>query len=210
MIAARHAVDRLLSWACVALFSLLVIVVVWQVVTRQVLDSPAAWTDEVSRYLFVWVGFFATALVFSERGHLAVDVLGRLLPTAGRRALGVLIQLAIIAFALLLLVYGGLRALAGAWDQHLQSIPFTLGQMYVVMPITGAIIAFYAFTELVEIARGSVDPFPPESDAEAEKHLVGAEGIATVLDDRRVDSEPGDREPGDSEPDNGAQRENRS
>lgn len=172
MTAARKALDRALSGACVVLFTLLVLVVVWQVITRQILHSPSAWTDEVSRYLFVWVGFFATALVFSERGHLAVDVLARLLPAPGRRVLGVVIQLAVIVFALLLLVYGGIRALSGAWGQHLQSIPFTLGQMYVVMPITGVLIAFYALTDLVGIARGTVDPFPEDADPDADKHLT--------------------------------------
>ncbi|WP_284302269.1 TRAP transporter small permease [Mobilicoccus caccae] len=171
--------DRLLAGTCVVLFSVLVLVVVWQVITRQVLQSPAAWTDEVSRYLFVWVGLFATALVFSERGHLAVDIVARMLPTAGRRVLGALVQVAVIAFALLLLVYGGIRAAGGAWDQQLQSLPFTLGQMYIVLPITGVLIAFYAIGDLLSILSGAVDPFPEETDPAVEVHLDPDEQAAT-------------------------------
>lgn len=179
MNALRRMLDRLLAGTCVALFSVLVLVVVWQVNTRQVFQSPAAWTDEVSRYLFVWVGLFATALVFSERGHLAVDIVARMLPTAGRRVLGALVQVAVIAFALLLLVYGGIRAAGGAWDQQLQSLPFTLGQMYIVLPITGVLIAFYAIGDLLSILSGAVDPFPEETDPAAEVHLDPDEQAAT-------------------------------
>ncbi|GMA38165.1 C4-dicarboxylate ABC transporter permease [Mobilicoccus caccae] len=179
MNALRRMLDRLLAGTCVVLFSVLVLVVVWQVITRQVLQSPAAWTDEVSRYLFVWVGLFATALVFSERGHLAVDIVARMLPTAGRRVLGALVQVAVIAFALLLLVYGGIRAAGGAWDQQLQSLPFTLGQMYIVLPITGVLIAFYAIGDLLSILSGAVDPFPEETDPAVEVHLDPDEQAAT-------------------------------
>lgn len=176
MNAIRKVLDRFLAGACVILFALLVIVVVWQVVTRQVLQAPSAWTDEVSRYIFVWVGLFATALVFSERGHLAVDALARVTPAGGRRALGIIGQLAVIAFALLLLVYGGIRAAGGAWGQSLQALPFTLGQMYLVMPITGVIIAFYALTDLVRIAKGEVRPFEDAIDPEADRHLDDSPG----------------------------------
>lgn len=174
MNAIRKVLDRFLAGACVILFALLVIVVVWQVFTRQVLQSPSAWTDEVSRYIFVWVGLFATVLVFSERGHLAVDAIARIMPIGGRRVLGIIGQLAIIAFALVLLVYGGIRAAGSAWGQSLQSIPFTLGQMYIVLPITGVLIAFYALADMLLIAKGEILPFEDEVDPDAEKYLEDA------------------------------------
>ena len=52
----KYWLDRLLMAACVALFSVLVVTVVWQVITRQILQSPSAWTSELAQYLFVWLG----------------------------------------------------------------------------------------------------------------------------------------------------------
>jgi len=147
--ALKNGLDAVLKWASVVLFALLVVIVVWQVFTRQVINSPATWTEEAARYTFVWLGFFAAALVFSERGHIAVDFLVRQFPETVQRVIAVLVQLAIIAFAAITLVYGGWRASQGAWNQNLTALSGTVGQMYLVMPITGVLIIIYALYHVV-------------------------------------------------------------
>ncbi len=179
MKAITKVLDKVLSTACVVLFALLVVVVVWQVFARQVLHSPAAWTEEVSRYIFVWLGLFAAALVFSERGHIAVDFVARKLPMGAQKADRVLIQLLITFFALVVLVYGGWRAGQGAWNQSLQALPFTLGQMYLVMPVTGILIAFYAVNNIVEVLGGEVPPFAEDVEEDAAQYLEGRETVET-------------------------------
>ena len=161
MATVKRGLDRVLAVASVVLFAILVVIVVWQVFSRQVL-TPSTWTEEASRMTFVWLGFFATALVFSEKGHIAVDWLVRKLPLGGRKAVGVVVQLAIIAMSVLILVWGGWRASQGAWNQQLSSLPGTLGQMYLVMPITGVLILFYALHHLVDALRA--DPFAHDED----------------------------------------------
>jgi len=160
----RKGLDRVLTWASVVLFALLVVIVVWQVFSRQVLNSPSAWTEEAARYTFVWVGLFATALVFSERGHIAVDFVVRKLSHGSQKTIAAFVQLAIIFFALVVLVYGGLRAANGAWGQSLSALPFTVGQMYLVMPITGLMIAFYAIYHLVAIVRETEEAIETDTD----------------------------------------------
>lgn len=153
-----HRLDRLLAVTATALFAVLVLVVTWQVFSRQVLQNPATWTEETARYLFVWLGLFASALVFSERGHIAVDVLVRKATPASQKLVGMLVQTSILMFAVLVLIYGGSRAAANAWTQTLSSLPTTVGVMYLAMPITGAITAFYAVRHLVAIARDAEAP----------------------------------------------------
>ena len=149
----KKSLDRVLQLASVVLFAVLVVIVVWQVFSRQVLNSPSAWTEEAARYTLVWVGLFATALVFSERGHIAVDFVVKKFSGSGQKAVAVIVQLSIIFFALVVLVYGGLRASSGAWGQSLSALPLTVGQMYLVMPITGVMIAFYAVYHLQAVLR---------------------------------------------------------
>ena len=157
MHAFKNALDTVLKWASVILFALLVVIVVWQVFTRQVLQDPATWTDEGARYVFVWLGFFAAALVFSERGHIAVDFLVRLLPETVQRYVAVFVQVAIIAFAAITMIWGGWTAAQGAWNQSLTALPATVGQMYLVMPITGILIIVYAIYHVVAVIRRQED-----------------------------------------------------
>lgn len=59
--------------ACLLLAALLISVMV-QIVSRYVFQSPLPWTDEVSRFLLVWLTFIAAAWVMSDRSHVTVDL----------------------------------------------------------------------------------------------------------------------------------------
>jgi TRAP-type C4-dicarboxylate transport system permease small subunit len=163
----RKALERVLQVASIALFALLVVIVVLQVGSR-IVGDPLTWTEEAARMTFVWVGFFAAALVFSERGHIAVDFLARLLPKLGQRITGIYVELVIIAFAGIALVWGGSRAVDGAWGQGLGTLPLTLGQMYLVMPIVGVIVILFALMNIVGFIRGTQDPYPQLTIEDAE------------------------------------------
>jgi TRAP-type C4-dicarboxylate transport system permease small subunit len=157
MHAVKKASDRFLAAACVVLFAVLVLTVVWQVFTRQVLGSSSAWTSELAQYLFVWLGLFGAALVFAERGHIAVDFLVRKFPAGVEKATALFVQAAIIAFAGLILVWGGYRVAVQSWSQALSGLPVTVGPLYLVMPITGILIIFYAVFHITAVLRGEED-----------------------------------------------------
>lgn len=169
--------STILQGICVVLFSLLVLIVVWQVVARQILNNPQAWTEEASRMVFVWVGLFAAALVFSERGHVAVDFLVRRFPPAGQKIFGIAVQLLIIFFAGSLMVYGGIRASVGASNQRLAALDFlTLGQMYYVLPVSGVLIIIFALANVITIATGA-EPAFGATDEEQLLEELEAEGV---------------------------------
>lgn len=155
----KRSLDRSLYWITVVLFALLVVVVVWQVFSRQVLGSPATWTEEGARLTFVWLGLFASAFVFGERGHIAVEFLARKLPIAAERALSVLVQVLVLGFSAVVLMWGGWRASQNAWGQELSSLPFTVGQMYLALPVAGTLIAFYALYYIQALARDAEPPY---------------------------------------------------
>lgn len=155
MTRAKLLLDRLLTWACVALFAVLVVDVTWQVFTRQVLDQPSTWSEELAKYLFIWLGLFASALVFGERGHIAVDFAVKKLPAKVQVAVAVLVQLSILVFTALVLIWGGLRVVDLAWEQNLTGLPVNVGPLYLALPISGVLIALYTVYHLVRILTGA-------------------------------------------------------
>lgn len=56
----KRVIGTILATVCVVLFALLVIVVSWQVFSRQVLASPSTWTSVAAQYLFVWLALFGS------------------------------------------------------------------------------------------------------------------------------------------------------
>ena len=155
MTRAKSLLDRLLTWVCVVLFAVLVVDVTWQVFARQVLDQPSTWSEELAKYLFIWLGLFASALVFGERGHIAVDFAVKKLPAKAQVVVSVLIQLSILVFTALVLIWGGLRVVDLAWDQNLTGLPVNVGPLYLALPISGVLIALYTVYHLVRILSGA-------------------------------------------------------
>ena len=149
----KNGLDSVLSWFCIVLFAVLVVDVSWQVFTRQVLDSPSGWSEELAKYVFIWLGLFGSALVFGERGHIYVDFAVRKLPAQVQYVVGLLMQVAILAFASMVLVYGGWQVAQLAWDQKLPGLPINVGPLYMALPISGVLIIFYTFYHLVGILR---------------------------------------------------------
>lgn len=181
----KRVLDRVLYWVTAVLFALLVVIVVWQIVSRQVLNDPSTWTEEGARLTFVWLGLFAAALVFGDRGHIAVEILARKLPQRGERVLAVVVQGFVLLFAVAVLVWGGWRASQNAWLQELSALPFTLGQMYLALPVSGVLVAFYAVYYIAKIGTGEHDPYADHTDEEVT--TVAAEPEARP-DRLRVDS----------------------
>lgn len=160
----KKGLDQLLKWVSVILFAALVIIVAWQVITRTAGDA-STWAEEGARYSFVWLAFFASALVFSEKGHIAVDFLVRRQPLARQKVTAVIAQVAIMALAVLVFIWGGIRAANRSWGQQLSSLPGTVGYMYTVLPITGVLVLFYAIYHTLQIIRNEQPPYVDDVDS---------------------------------------------
>ena len=158
MTAVKGALDRALTLVCVVLFAALVLDVTWQVFSRQVLGSPSGWSEELAKYLFIWLGLFGAALVFGERGPVAMDLVVRRLPRTAQGVLAVVVQLSILTFTGLALLWGGFLVSQLAWNQNLTGLPITVGPLYLALPISGDLIAFYTLFHLVQILTGAERP----------------------------------------------------
>lgn len=189
MTTAKKLLDKILATLTAILFGALTFTVVWQVFSRQVLQSAPAWTGEAANYLFVWTSMIAIAFVFGERGHMAVLFLAERFPRPVRYAVAIFVQLCVIAFAAVVMIWGGARSAENAWLQNSIALPITIGPMYTVMPIAGICIIFYAIHQLFEDLRGEgpltvVDPLA-EAGPEVEEmvHVPGLEETNAVRAD---------------------------
>ena len=63
----REGIDLVLSWACAALFALMVIVGTYQIVVRYFFNSPSTVSEELLTYSFTWMALLASAYVFGKR-----------------------------------------------------------------------------------------------------------------------------------------------
>ena len=88
------------------LMLLIIIVNFLQVFFRYVLMDPLGWTEEVMRYSVVWLTFITAGATLWYGEHMVVDVLDHFCPPRLRKIHRCVVYLAVIAFCLIMVVYG--------------------------------------------------------------------------------------------------------
>jgi len=156
----RALVDRLLSVALTVLMAALVLDVLWQVFTRFVLRSPSSYTEELARYLLIWVGLLGSALATGRNRHLAVDLLPGRLRGRSRIRLELVIQSIVFLFALTALVLGGSRLVFVTFylGQTSAALQTSIGYVYLVVPLSGLFIMFYAVCAMRDATSATSGP----------------------------------------------------
>ena len=90
----------MLSGLCLAI---MVVLVFGNVVLRYTANSGITVSEELSRWLFVWLTFMGALMALREHGHLGTDVLVSRLPAVGKKVCLVLAQVAMLYVSWLLL-----------------------------------------------------------------------------------------------------------
>lgn len=144
--ALRKRVDRALAFLLIVLMGANVLNVLWQVFTRFVLKNPSSYTEELARFLLIWVALLGASYAMGRKLHLAIDVVVEKLK-GRRRHLAEFLSLALIfLFALTVMVIGGARLvfITLTLDQTSAALQIELGYLYMVIPLSGLLIMFYS------------------------------------------------------------------
>lgn len=147
----RSFLDAAVGWFLVAIMAGSVLNVLWQVFTRFVLSNPSSSTEELARYLLIWIGLVGAAYAAGRRMHLAIDLLPRRLSGRAGRWLGIGIELAVAAFAVAILIVGGLRLVLLTLNlgQRSAALGVPLGYVYLALPVSGVLILWYAVRDML-------------------------------------------------------------
>ena len=183
----KTLVDRTLGWFLVALMALAVVNVLWQVFTRFVLGDPSSFTDELARYLLIWVSLFGAAYASGKRAHLAIDLLRTRLRGAAVHWHGIAVGTVIAAFAGLVMVVGGVRlvSLSFLLGQTSPALGVPLGVVYLALPVSGGLIALYFvlfILERIRLLQGRSPVLPVLQETTAEAFAETADPARTAAD----------------------------
>lgn len=141
----KNKVDKVVATALVIIMSLMVLNVTWQVVSRYILMNPSAFTDELSRYMLIWLGMLGAAYVAGQDKHLAIDLLPQRLYGKAKQNLLIIINVVVIFFAIAVMVLGGMNLVYITFilDQKSATLQLPLSFIYTVIPLSGIIVTYY-------------------------------------------------------------------
>jgi TRAP-type C4-dicarboxylate transport system permease small subunit len=138
--------DVVLKNVLIALMVALVASVSWQVISRYVFSSPSSWTEEVARFLMIWIGLLGAAYAFRTRAHLGLDLLPKKLTGRSAKTLKLFTLAVIVLFSVTVLIVGGGNLVALTWElkQYSAVLGLPIAFVYSVIPTTGLLICLYA------------------------------------------------------------------
>lgn len=145
---------KLLAGIATVLLSVMTLLVLYQVFTRYVLNSPAAFTEELVRYFLIWTGFIGAAYAFITREHMCLVLFRDSLKPAKRRVLMILIDVLILVFAVFVITIGGFKLAMSAEKvfSALLGIPRSL--VYAMAPVSGLFIIVAQIINIYEDVTG--------------------------------------------------------
>ncbi|MEP1445278.1 MAG: TRAP transporter small permease [Paraglaciecola sp.] len=147
----NHGLEKLLMLMMFAIIT----TVTWQVFSRFILQSPSSFTEELARYLLIWIGILGAAYAYRTKAHLGLDILIHKLQPRATRKVRILVEILVMIFALSILIYGGLNLVMITLElkQTSAALGWQMGYVYSVIPISGSLICLFSVSNILNLIK---------------------------------------------------------
>lgn len=151
----KSKLDKVIAHLLVILMALMVINVTWQVASRYIFKDPSSFTDELSRYMMIWVGMLGAAYVAGKNEHLAIDILLTSLKVKAQKKLMILISFCIMIFAVVVMMIGGanLVYITFILGQKSATLQIPLAYVYAIIPFSGLLVTYYQVAFIIQLSH---------------------------------------------------------
>ena len=147
----RNGALKILSLINLFIMASLLLIVVWQVLSRYILNDPSTVSEELARILLMWLGPLGAAYVCAFRQHLSIDLLSLSLKDNAKLNLQRVITI-LSAFFSLILITGGSGIVKNAFvlEQKTAVLELSMGLVYLAIPISGVFMLIFFFFDFIE------------------------------------------------------------
>jgi TRAP-type C4-dicarboxylate transport system permease small subunit len=127
----------------------IVAVIFYAVVMRYIFHRPPAWSEELSRFVFIWMIMFSAVLVTREESHIQITFVLDLLPKTLRFFVSNFVRLLMIGFCWVM-VQQGLRIYPIVAEASSPSFGISMGWLYLSIPVSGILMGIYILETIVK------------------------------------------------------------
>ena len=118
------------------------VVVLLQVLMRYLFAHPNPWSEEVSRFCFIWLSLLGASLAVEHRAHFGFDQVTKALAPRAKRVVEVFAGAVVLLFSLLLIGTGiGLMDLTMGERSPALNLPVAL--VYAAAPVSGVLMVVH-------------------------------------------------------------------
>lgn len=149
---------KIFEFLIALMLAIMVLLVFSNVVLRYGFNSGIAESEELSRWLFIWITFLGAVVALRDRAHLGVDMVVSRLPIAGKKACLAASQ-ALMLFMLWLLYQGSVMQMRINWDMQAPVTGASMAIVYAAGVVFAVCSGLILLTDFVRLLAGrlSVD-----------------------------------------------------
>lgn len=138
--------DKLLIRLLQSMLVAIVAVVSWQVFSRYILNTPSSFTEELARFLLIWITLLGTVYAYRQNAHLGLDLVYEKSTPRVKRVIYYCIHTCIGLFALCAMVLGGseLVHMTYTLGQTSAVMGLDIGLIYIILPVSGLWTCVYS------------------------------------------------------------------
>jgi TRAP-type C4-dicarboxylate transport system permease small subunit len=127
----------------------MVVIIFAQVVARYALSNSLSWSEEIGRYIFVWMTFIGSAIAVRNKLHVALDMFVVRLPRSLQKLCLMISYVSMMIFTGVV-IYGGYKFVLKGSNQISAALQLPMHYVYLVLPIGGGLIFFYLLKNFFE------------------------------------------------------------
>jgi TRAP-type C4-dicarboxylate transport system permease small subunit len=143
--AASTYVNRLVEVAVFVMLAVMVMVISAAVFWRYVLNDSLSWSEELGRYLLVWISFLGASMGTYQAAHISISMVTERLPPRIRWATELAADLMVVAF-LAAILYQSIKILPVMSVRIAPTLGIRMSVVYAVLPLSSAVMLLHMFT----------------------------------------------------------------
>lgn len=149
----ESAIRTVLKGLVALLFIVMVVLIFAQVFTRFLTTSSLTWSEELSRFVMIWLIYLASILAYADNAHIAVDAL--LVTLRGRLEAGVQVlnRICVLAFVCIV-VAGAVEFMPTTLMQEAPATGITMAYVYTIIPLSMIFMGVVCIRQIVQIVAG--------------------------------------------------------
>lgn len=144
---------RVLEKFLVILMMILTLNVLWGVITRYIINLQASWTEELARYLMIWIALLGAAYATSKKLHLSIPLIFNYINDKNKRILETFISGLILFFALSVMIVGGIQLmlLTNLLGQLSPALRWPMWMVYSIIPLSGVLVIVFTIKNTIDL-----------------------------------------------------------
>ncbi len=166
-------IDLIIEKLLMVLMVLIVITVSWQVFSRYLLQAPSSTSEEIARFILIWISMIGSVYCYRTKAHLGLNILTNKLAPKQQKNAEFFSHVAVFIFSVFVLVIGGCKLVNLSYHpvQVSPALSLPMGLIYLALPISGLLLCFYAVVECLALSDGNNESKLPVNEDSLNKEI---------------------------------------